>query len=207
MTLLYKLSIVLFVSFGINYAYGQSPAEELSEILQAYETVQGDFTQTIVDSKANMLQESSGIFTVKAPGLFIWETTTPFPQFVIADLKTIWLYDPDLEQVTISSYNNNIEQSPAMLLSGNPEKILAHYTVERSELIDEAYILKPKTLGGSFTELELHFNTAVIKTLILRDSLAQTTSFDVTNVSLNESVEDSIFTFTIPEGVDILKNE
>lgn len=204
---MHKLSIALIICIACNCAYAKSPAEELSSILETYQTVQGEFVQTLVDSKANMLQESSGVFTVKAPGKFIWETTKPFPQKLIADLKTIWLYDPDLEQVTISSYDNNIEQSPAMLLSGNPEEILAHYTVKRSDLIADAYILKPIKKGGSFEELELLFNNAVIKTLILRDSLAQTTTFNVDNIQINEAVDDSIFIFNTPEGVDVLKNE
>jgi len=181
--------------------------EELAEILKTYETVQGNFEQTLVDNKGELLQNSSGVFTVKSPGYFNWETKQPFPQLLVADLKTIWLYDPDLQQVTISPYSSSVDQSPALLLSGNVEKITANYTVKKSEVVADAFILLPKSSNSNFTELQLIFKNAILVSMLLTDTLEQTTTFTFVELTINRPVDDALFSFEPPQGVDILNNE
>ncbi|MGH1438665.1 MAG: outer membrane lipoprotein chaperone LolA [Cellvibrionaceae bacterium] len=196
----------LLIATGAN-STASTATEELAQILKTYETVQGNFEQTLVDNKGELLQESSGIFTVKSPGYFHWETKQPFPQLLVADLETIWLYDPDLEQVTINAYSSSVDQSPALLLSGNVEQITANYTVKKSELVADAFVLTPKSSSSNFTELQLFFDDAILASMQLKDSLEQTTTFNFTELNINQSVDDELFKFEPPQGVDILKNE
>ncbi|MFT6388186.1 MAG: outer membrane lipoprotein carrier protein [Cellvibrionaceae bacterium] len=201
------ISILLPILFFTGHINASTPAEELADILKTYETVQGNFNQTLVDSKGQPVQESSGVFTVKSPGYFNWETKDPFPQLLIADLKTIWLYDPDLEQVTETPYSGSVDQSPALLLSGNVEQIKVNYNVTKSDVVKDAFILTPTSGESNFTELELLFANAILVSMQLKDSLEQTTTFTFRELTINRPVDDSLFIFEAPEGVDILKNE
>ncbi len=185
----------------------KTATEDLAERLKTYETFQGNFNQTVTDSTGELLQQSSGTFNVKSPGYFYWDTLQPFPQKVIANLKSIWLYDPDLEQVTVSPYSDSVDQSPALLLSGNVEKITENYSVERIESPVNGFVLTPKANSSNFTELRLIFTEAVLTTMILTDSLEQTTTFNFDAIKINQPIDSALFEFEPPTGVDILKND
>ena len=110
-------------------------AKALTKTLKHYQTLSGNFIQTMVDEQGVSLQESSGTFVVKKPGYFYWDTKQPFPQLLVSNLDRIWLYDPDLEQVTIRSYQQSVSDSPALLLSGDAEKITQRYQVSQTDVL------------------------------------------------------------------------
>jgi outer membrane lipoprotein carrier protein len=182
-------------------------ASDLVSRLSAYETAQGEFTQTLVDAKGELIQESSGTFSVKKPGRFYWETKTPFPQILVSNLVSIWLYDPDLEQVTIRPYKQSIDQSPALLLSGNVQEITTNYSIKKSDDLPLVFTLIPKTNTGTFTELQLVFDDAIILSMLLKDSLQQTTTFIFHQLKINDPIADTLFQFEPPPGVDVLIDE
>lgn len=205
---IFCLTLILSTALATSIqAATVAPAEELAQLIKHYQTVQGKFTQRLVDSKEELLQESSGIFTVKSPGYFYWDTQEPFPQLLVSDLATIWLYDPDLEQVTLTPYSDSVDRSPALLLSGNVEQITQNYTVEKSTQAENTYILIPTFSPSNFSELQLTFDNNVLSTMQLKDSLEQTTSFYFTELVINQPVDNTLFSFEPPAGVDILKNE
>jgi outer membrane lipoprotein carrier protein len=204
--------IAVFISFFImgvwSFAlYAKTATADLAERLSIYNTVQGNFAQTITDSKGMMLQSSSGTFTVKSPGYFYWYTSDPFSQLVVANLKNVWLYDPDLAQVTIRPYSGSVDQSPALLLSGDVQKITQHYSVKIIESPVYSFVLTPKAKDSNFTELRLIFSGKILTNMILKDSLEQTTTFTFENTQINQAVDAKIFEFEPPVGVDIIKNE
>ena len=175
---------------------------EFSGLLKNYQSLSGQFEQTLVDSNQELIQSSSGNFLLKKPGYFRWDTREPFPQLLVSDLETIWFYDPDLEQVTVRSYHNHVDQTPSLLLSGDADKISQNYVV--TKLSEESFSLLPKSEMPSFTELQLLFKDQQLASMVLKDSLDQTTTFIFTEVKVNPDVVASDFQFTPPNGVDIL---
>ena len=196
-------------------------SQELAKLLAQYKTIKGDFAQSLQDSKGEIIQESSGIFTVKSPGFFRWDTQLPFPQLLVSNLEDIWLYDPDLEQVTIRPYRQEIDQSPALLLSGNVEKISEIYSIKKISSIAKEddvnsasstdiisyFVLTPKQTNNVFLQLYLGFADKQLHEMRLEDSLGQTTRFIFKNMTLNTLIDDGIFEFSIPDGVDVLIDE
>lgn len=178
--------------------------KDLSERLQKYHTLAGRFSQTLIDARGELIQDSKGVFTVKKPGYFRWETQEPFPRLLVADLQTVWLYDPDLEQVTIRPYTDSVAQSPALLLSGNTTEIAGVYDVVKAEENDSLFILTPKNEEVGFTELRLQFGAGKLASMQLVDSLQQTTTFVFSDLKININVPATEFWFTPPEGVDVL---
>lgn len=196
-----KFSLFTFLSCFCSGLALADAAGELSVLLRDYETMSGDFQQTLVDEKQTLIQESSGHFVVKKPGFFYWDTKEPFPQLLVSNLKTIWLFDPDLDQVTVRPYKNNIDQTPILLLSGDTDRITESYSVSKS---GDRYTLKPRALETAFTQMELVFDGKLLASMILHDTLQQTSTFRFTKVTLNEVVSPGRFQFTPPDGVDIL---
>ncbi len=211
-----KYFFCLLLSYSLNVVADDT--QDLVKLLADYKTIQGDFAQSLKDSKGEVIQQSSGIFTVKAPGFFLWDTQEPFPQLLVSNLQDIWLYDADLEQVTIRPYSQNVDQSPALLLSGNVEKISQTYYIKKVKSIDNNevtktdravaissdFILTPKQTNSVFLELRLGFVDNIIQQMTLADSLGQTTRFSFNNIVLNQLINESIFKFSIPAGVDVL---
>ncbi|MEO0442655.1 MAG: outer membrane lipoprotein chaperone LolA [Pseudomonadota bacterium] len=189
------------------YANADGDTDELVRLLKNYESLSGDFSQSLVNEKGEQLQNSSGAFLLKKPGFFYWDTQAPFPQLVVSDLVNVWLYDPDLEQVTIRPYEQVIDQSPALLLSGNADKIKQNYTVNKLDKTPLAFELIPLASDSPFTHLQLQFNRGIIEQMQLRDSLEQTTTFSFSSVALNPKLDSKRFQFTPPEGVDVLVDQ
>lgn len=211
-----KYFFCLLLFYSINVVADDS--QELAKLLVEYKTIQGDFEQSLQDSKGEIIQESSGIFTIKSPGYFLWDTQAPFPQLLVSNLQDIWLYDPDLEQVTIRPYSESVDQSPALLLSGNIEKISQTYRIKKTSNVNKDnstsseklvnitsyFVLTPKQANSVFIELQLGFIDNTIQQMTLADSLGQTTRFTFSNVVLNQLINEEIFEFSIPSGVDVL---
>lgn len=214
-----KFFYCLLLLCSVNVVADDS--QELTKLLAQYKTIQGDFEQSLQDSKGEIIQESSGVFTVKSPGFFRWNTQLPFPQLLVSNLEDIWLYDPDLEQVTIRPYSQEIDQSPALLLSGNVEKISKIYSIKKINSIAKAddaktasstdissyFVLTPKQTNNVFLQLYLGFVDKKLHEMTLEDSLGQTTRFIFKNMTLNTLIDDGIFEFSIPDGVDVLIDE
>lgn len=195
---LFCLAVLIPFTVNVNAA----DVDELAEKLVKLTTFSGDFQQTLVDDQAQVLQQSTGVFLLKRPGYFYWETKAPFPQLLVSDLSNIWLYDPDLEQVTVKTYDERVSQTPALLLSGDVSKMSESYTV--SKKTDNEYVLIPKSQQELFTQLTVRFAADQLDMMSLQDSLGQTTTFDFINGIYNQDIADERFQFIPPEGTDVI---
>jgi outer membrane lipoprotein carrier protein len=174
----------------------------LAEKLVQLSTFSGDFRQTLVDDQGEVLDESTGVFFLERPGYFNWETKTPFPQLLVSDLTSIWLYDPDLEQVTVRPYDESVSQTPALLLSGDVSKMSASYDVVQTA--DNQFSLTPKSQQELFTQLMVEFSEGQLSSMSLQDSLGQTTTFSFLNGVYNQTISNELFQFVPPEGTDVI---
>ncbi|EGG95477.1 Outer membrane lipoprotein carrier protein LolA [gamma proteobacterium IMCC1989] len=174
----------------------------LAEKLVQLSTFSGDFRQTLIDDQGEVLQESTGVFFLERPGYFHWETIAPFPQLLVSDLASIWLYDPDLEQVTVRPYDESVSQTPALLLSGDVSKMSASYEVVQTT--DNQFSLTPKSQQELFTQLMVEFAEGQLVSMSLQDSLGQTTTFTFLNGIYNQPIPSELFQFIPPEGTDVI---
>jgi len=174
----------------------------LAEKLVQLSTFSGDFRQTLIDDQGEVLQESTGVFFLERPGYFHWETIAPFPQLLVSDLASIWLYDPDLEQVTVRPYDESVSQTPALLLSGDVSKMSASYDVVQTA--DNQFSLTPKNQQELFTQLMVEFAEGQLVSMSLQDSLGQTTTFTFLNGIYNQPIPSELFQFIPPEDTDVI---
>lgn len=200
-----KIILLSIIFASLSTLAWANPTQEVSQLLSRYDSFAGVFEQHLVDERGQNLQSSSGEFMIQRPGLFRWETHHPFPQLLVSNLKTLWLFDPDLEQVTIRPFSNDVSQSPALLLSGNADDIASFYKVSLLES-NRRYELLPIT-AETFTKMELVFDNESLSQIIVFDSLDQTTIFNFSEIKTDLAISSSYFEFEIPEGVDVLIDE
>jgi outer membrane lipoprotein carrier protein len=183
-------------------------AEQLAEMLRSYETYQARFIQIVVDENGGEVQETRGHLKAKRPGLFYWETGAPLSQFIVSDGKTVEVYDPDLEQVTIHTLDDQIQTTPALLLSGEVGNLNDSYEVSGRELGEgtREFTLIPRSADSLFTSLRLSFYKGELQEMRMEDSLSQMSILSFDEIRLNENIERSAFRLEYPEEVDVIRD-
>ncbi len=155
-------------------------------------------------SAQHMNQTFKGVMKVARPGKFYWETTTPAKQTIVTTGKTVWIYDPDLQQAVRQQLDEQVANTPALLLSGNADQIMQSYRITQPDAAKTYYTLYPKR-DGAFQSLTISFGVNKAPSLmILQDSLGQTTTVRFNNVKVNSAIAAATFNFTPPKGTDII---
>lgn len=197
----------------INTAYAaaseqQQAANKLSALLGSTQTITGSFSQLTLDSSGTQLQEAAGEMVLQRPGLFRWHTNPPLEQLLVSNGKKVWLYDPDLMQVTVQKMDQRLTHTPALLLSGDVSKISENFSISYKEggpVVD--FVLTPTAKDTLFDTLRLSFRNGVINDMQLLDAVGQRTNILFMNVKVNEPVSADQFVFDAPEGVDVIEDE
>jgi outer membrane lipoprotein carrier protein len=178
----------------------------LTALLSQAQTLTARFSQLTLDGSGTQLQETAGELSLKRPGLFRWHTDAPAEQMLVSNGQKVWLYDPDLNQVTIQVLDQRLTHTPALLLSGDVSKISDNFEVTHKEggsVVD--FILKPKAKDSLFDNLRLSFRNGVINDMQLVDSVGQRTNILFLGVKMNEALDASQFSFQVPAGADVIE--
>ena len=179
--------------------------QRVEHFLGNLQTLQAEFRQTLTDGKGQVADQSSGTLVIRRPNRFRWDYREPHPQQIVADGTRIWLYDPDLEQVTVRKLDVSLSATPAMLLSGEG-KLADNFIVTESsqDAAAQWVMMEPKRADTDFKWVRLGFSGDNIKYMQLADKLGQITTLEFTNVQRNASVDPSQFVFTVPAGADVI---
>jgi len=184
----------------------EATAKRLTALLGNAQTLTARFSQLTLDATGTQLQETSGTVALKRPGQLRWHTDAPLEQLLVSDGQKVWLYDPDLEQVTIQTLDQRLTHTPALLLSGDISQIRESFALEHRESGDVVdFILRPKAADTLFDSLRLSFRGGVINDMQLIDSVGQRTNILFLGVKLNEILDPDQFRFEVPEGVDVIE--
>lgn len=183
-------------------------AADLERFLAEADTLSADFTQVLMDGTGAGGEHSGGRFYVSRPGRFRWEYTTPAEQLVVSDGERLWMYDADLEQVTVRSVDESLDGTPAMLLSGKGR-------LEDSFRTGPTYVeeglawveLIPLTERPEFKGLRVGMSDGVIGAMEVIDNLEQVTRIEFRAVELHAELAAELFRFEPPEGVDVIGQE
>ena len=199
------LSVLSVTSVAVA-ADEEVAVQRLTELLNQAQTIAARFSQLTLDGGGTQLQETTGQLALKRPGLFRWHTDAPMEQLLVSNGEKVWLYDPDLQQVTIQTLDQRLTHTPALLLSGDVSKIQENFDISHNQggnVVD--FILKPKSKDTLFDSLRLSFRNQVLNDMQLIDSIGQRTNILFLNVKMNEPQDDAQFTFEIPAGADVIQ--
>lgn len=179
--------------------------QRFAQFLGATQSGRANFEQKIVDRQAKVVQESRGTFAFQRPGRFRWSYTKPYSQLIVGDGVRVWVYDEDLEQVTVRRADRALGSTPAALLSGNNEVIKAFKLDDRGlkdglEWLDA----RPRDSESTFERISLGFGFSGLEILELRDTFGQVTTVRFTSFEINPRLDVGTFRFIPPKGVDVV---
>jgi outer membrane lipoprotein carrier protein len=163
------------------------------------------FEQKIFDRNAKLVQESRGTFSFQRPGRFRWAYVKPYSQLIVGDGARVWIYDEDLQQVTVRRMDKALGSTPAALLAGNNEAVRAFRLSDRGvrdglEWLDAV----PRDSEASFDKVSLGFGFSGLEVLELHDTFGQTTRVRFTSFELNPVLDAGSFRFAPPKGADVI---
>jgi outer membrane lipoprotein carrier protein len=186
-------------------ASGASTVDELKGLLQQTTTARAHFAQIVLDSNMKMLQQVTGTMQFSRPGRFRWEYDKPYEQLIVGDGTRVWLYDKDLNQVTVRRFDRAIGSSPAALLAGSNE-IEKDYTLAGLKSRDGLDWLEavPRTRDTAFERINLGFGKSGLEAMELRDQFGQITVIKFSTIERNAKLAPELFRFTPPKGADVI---
>lgn len=199
--------MLLFCLGGVAVAADnpKSGADNLRRFFHKVDSISAQFSQVVVDESGNTIQESSGTLWIQRPNKFRWNYDKPYQQQIVADGKQIWVYDPGLQQVTVRPLTGGLSDTPAMLLAGKG-RVDDNFVIKSLETQDnlEWVQLTPRSKDSGYEDIRIAFAHDKMRVLEMVDGFGHTTRVTFKAVQENARIDASRFSFTPPQGVDVV---
>jgi len=189
----------------VMFAAHADSLERFKTFLRDTQSARAEFEQKVYGRGGKLTQESSGSFVFQRPGRFRWTYAKPVDQLIVGDGERVWIYDRDLNQVTVRRLSRALGSTPAALLAGASD-------VEKAfELRDagsrdglEWMEAKPKEREAGFELVRMGFGPQGLQAMELIDHFGHTTRLRFSNLRPNPKIDPAEFRFEPPPGADVL---
>ncbi|MGO4549877.1 outer membrane lipoprotein chaperone LolA [Lysobacter sp. 2RAF19] len=180
--------------------------DDLTAFTKNLKGLDGTFTQQVFDANGKKKEASSGRVAMSAPRNFRWEYAKPFEQVIVADGKAVWVYDPDLKQVTKRAQGVEERSSPltALIDPTRLDKEFAVTELPAAEGLDWIELRPRSPDNASFESARLGFDKAGLKHMRIVDPLGQRTELQFSAWKKNPGFAKGTFSFAPPKGVDVV---
>jgi outer membrane lipoprotein carrier protein len=206
----------LFAAFAFSalaVAAHAGAMESLENFVRTAKTGRADFTQTITspprEGQAARTRTSSGSFEFQRPDHFRFEYTKPFQQVIVADGKTVWLFDKDLNQVSQRRQARVLAQTPAAVIAASPDIETIRKDFDLQVLPDSGGLqwvqATPRQKEGQLTSMRVGFRGDQLAAMEIQDSFGQKSVLTFSNLQLNAPVSAEAFRFKPPQGADVVQ--
>lgn len=188
-----------------------SALEQFKSFVSSTKAAKGEFVQTQLKNtngeapKAG--KNASGTFVFARPGKFIWTYAKPYDQVLQADGDQLFIYDKDLNQVTVKKLGDALGSSPAAILFGSND-LEKNFTLSEGGTRDGLEWLKavPKAKDTSFEQITIGLKDGLPAAMELKDSFGQTSVLKFSKIEKNPALTASSFKFVMPKGADVFNN-
>lgn len=190
-----------------SFSFAAIPSDKLSALLSTIQSMQANFVQTIYNNHGKAIHRSYGRMAIARPGKFRWEVKKPIPQVIIANQTRLWIYDADLEQVTIRPLGQVAGDAPGLLLSQAHQELGRDYQVKFLPLKNSNELwfeLTPKKSGNMLESIQMGFRGDQINQMQLKDHLGHRTVIQYQNIQTNIKLSNLLFQFKAPKNTDII---
>nr|WP_309477035.1 outer membrane lipoprotein chaperone LolA [Trinickia acidisoli] len=207
------LGVSLLVSAPSAFASG---TEQLKAFVAQVQSARGDFVQREIKAPPKNVAASgsvvpttggtsSGTFVFARPGKFIWTYEKPYEQVLQADGDNLYVYDKDLNQVTIRKLGGALGASPAAILFGSND-------LDKNFTLSDAGVkggidwleLTPKARDTQFQRIGIGFRDGNLEAMELHDVFGNVTLLTFSNIQKNPALKPGSFKFTVPTGADVI---
>ena len=196
---------MLLALSAVSFAARAGGLDQLKGFLSGTRTAQGSFEQVVVGKSSRAPQQASGSMAFARPGKFRWVYDKPYYQLIVGDGEKLWIYDRDLNQVTVKTLGQALGSSPAALLAGDDalERDFVLKDAGRSDGL-EWVEATPKARDGSFERVRIGFSGELPRVMELQDSFGQTTTLKFAGLQRNPALDAGQFRFAPPTGADVV---
>jgi outer membrane lipoprotein carrier protein len=176
------------------------PTSELKGRLANVSTLHANFTQEVYAADKKLVQKGSGELWLKRPNLFRWHMVDPDESVLVSDGKTLWFYNPFVEQVTITWLNSATDNTPFMLITRNSDTEWKKYAITQK---GDNFVLTPKVKKSDLKPFEINVTKdGLIRSFIAKETDGQRSIYQLSNHS-NAAVSADKFTFVVPKGITV----
>jgi len=202
----------IFQAIGFSFLLSATSAfaadtgrAKLDAFAKGITSISANFDQQVFGPNKSKSKSSQGSLALKAPRQFRWETTSPFKQLIVADGEKVWIYDVDLEQVTVRAQGTEEAHSPLTVLTDLSQLDRDFTTSEQGDQDGLTWLrLKSKDKEPQFDYCDLGFDTSGLARMRFADTLGDTTEIRFSDWQRNPKLKPDAFTFTPPKGVDVI---
>jgi outer membrane lipoprotein carrier protein len=180
--------------------------DALRGFLAQTKTARGEFTQQVTRGQAQAAPPSAGTFYFERPGKFRWVYARPYEQVLVADGTRLYLYDRDLNQVTVKRIAAALPASPASILFGGAD-FERDFAVADAGTRDgvEWLTATPRARESQFERIEIGFRDGLPAAMVVADAFGQVSRLTFTRFERNPALEPQLFRFVAPAGADVLE--
>lgn len=204
--LLFGAAIAIVTAIApVEPVHAQAGPDNLKRFFSQVNTYMARFDQVVLDETLNIVEESGGEMWISRPGKFRWNYAPPVQQQIVSNGDNVWLYDIDLEQVTVRGLSDAVGRTPAILLAGKDDFSNNHDIRDLGTQGTLTWVgLKPTYPEAHFADIRIGFESGSIKVMEMVDGLGQTTRITLSDAVENPTVAGGTFDFEAPEGVDVI---
>lgn len=179
--------------------------ERLEQFMSQTQSARGEFEQRIYDRNRRLIQQSSGTLAFLRPGKFRWSYAKPYPQLIVGDGERVWIYDEDLQQVTVRKLDAALGATPAALLAGNNDAMKAFDLRDDGREDDLEWLIAiPRNKEANFERIRIGFSSSGLARMELVDAFGQTTDLRFIGLDRTPGLDPGLFKFVPPPGADVI---
>lgn len=200
-------SAIIFGLLASQPAWPTGGADELKRFVNDTRTVSAKFTQIQTNERGEKLASSSGEMILSRPGRFRWSYTQPYDQLMVCDGAKIWLYDPDLSQVTVRPAAEALSGTPAALLA-QKSTLTDQFSIEElgQRQGSEGVRLRPLNADGDFEAIELWLSRGAPDRMVFLDRIGNRTEVAFSQIQVNGKIDETQLRFKPPKGVEVVES-
>jgi outer membrane lipoprotein carrier protein len=206
-----KSKLLAACALALPVLASASALDQFKSFVAATKSAKGEFTQRLLKSdasgKGKLSSASTGTFLFARPGKFIWTYQKPYEQLLQADGEKLYIYDKDLNQVTIKRLGNALGSSPAAILFGSND-LEKNFALKEAGVKDglEWLVATPKAKDTNFDSIAIGLKNGAPEAMELRDAFGQTSVLTFTKFEKNPPLGATQFKFVVPKGADVIEN-
>jgi outer membrane lipoprotein carrier protein len=199
------MRFALFLLIIFSATAEATAIDRFKTFVRTTQSARANFEQIVYDRDRKLVQESKGSFVFLRPGRFRWVYAKPVDQLIVGDGERVWIYDRDLNQVTVRKISKALGSTPAALLAGASDVEKAFELSDAGERDGLEWLeAKPKEKEAGFERIRMGFGVAGIQAMELTDNFGQTTLLRFSGLVRNPKVDAAEFRFEPPKGADVL---
>ncbi len=205
MRLILRFVVALAAYCAVVPPASATALERFQSFIRATQSARADFEQKVYDRNKKLVQESKGTFAFLRPGRFRWAFAKPYTQLIVGDGEKVWVYDEDLNQVTVRKLSHALGATPAALISGSADVEQAFVFAESGDQDALQWLdATPKDKEAGFERIRMGFSATGLQAMELVDQFGQVTMLRFANLQRNPKLDPGTFRFTPPKGADLL---